>query len=79
MSRCCQLSGKKPQVGHNVSHSQRKTKRRYNPNISKKTIVDPVSGEKIKLKIATSTQRTLMKNPSKFKAQMKKLIAGKRK
>jgi large subunit ribosomal protein L28 len=33
MSRVCLLSGKRPQYGHNVSHSNRKTKRRFLPNL----------------------------------------------
>jgi large subunit ribosomal protein L28 len=68
----------KPQMGNNVSHSERKTKRRFNPNVSKKTIVDPVSGKKIKVKMSTRAARTLIKNPSKFRAQLKKLVAKKR-
>jgi large subunit ribosomal protein L28 len=78
MSRVCQLSGKKPQVGNNVSHSERKTRRKYNPNVSKRAIIDPVSGEKLRIKISTRAQRTLLKNPAKFKKQLKKLVAKKR-
>jgi large subunit ribosomal protein L28 len=69
----------KTQVGHNISHSERKTKRTFIPNISKRTITDPISGTKIRIKISTRAQRTLMKNPSKFKVQLKKLVAKKRK
>ena len=36
MARQCQLSGKKPMVGNNVSHSNAKTKRRFNINLVKK-------------------------------------------
>jgi len=36
MSRRCQVRGTKPEFGNNVSHSQRHTKRRWNPNIQKK-------------------------------------------
>ena len=36
MSRVCQLSGKKPMVGNNVSRSNKKTKRRFNINLIKK-------------------------------------------
>ena len=78
MGRKCQLSGKGPQTGHNVSHSERKTKRKYNPNVSKKTIVDPLTGTKLRIKISTRAQRTLLKNPSKFRVQLKKLVAKKR-
>jgi len=33
MSRVCQVTGKKPMVGNNVSHANNKTKRRFNPNL----------------------------------------------
>ena len=33
MSRICQVTGKSPMVGHNVSHANNKTKRRFNPNL----------------------------------------------
>jgi len=78
MGRKCQLSGKGPQTGNNVSHSERKTRRKYNPNVSKKTIVDPLTGTKLRIKISTRAQRTLLKNPSKFRVQLKKLVAKKR-
>ncbi len=78
MSKVCQLSGKRPQVGNNVSHSERKTRRRFLPNVSTKRIVDPVSGETIRVKLSTRAARTLVKNPSKFKNELKKLVAKKR-
>lgn len=74
MSKVCQLSGKRPGVGNKRSHSLRATKRRYLPNISKKTIIDPISGEKIKIKISTRAQRTLIKNPEKYSEELKKLV-----
>ena len=33
MSRVCMVTGKSPQVGHNVSHAKNRTKRRFNPNL----------------------------------------------
>lgn len=36
MSRVCQVTGKRPMVGHNVSHANNKTKRRFYPNLHKK-------------------------------------------
>lgn len=36
MSKVCQVTGKRPMTGHNVSHSNRKTKRRFLPNLHKK-------------------------------------------
>lgn len=38
MSRICQITGKKPRVGNNVSHANNKTKRRFNPNLQKHRI-----------------------------------------
>ena len=38
MSRVCELSGKSPMVGHNVSHSNIKTKRRFLPNLINVTL-----------------------------------------
>jgi large subunit ribosomal protein L28 len=74
MAKVCQLSGKRPATGNNRSHSLRATKRRFLPNISKKTIIDPVTGKKIKIKISAKAQKTLMKNPSKYKAELKRLV-----
>jgi len=64
MAKVCQLSGKRPSAGNNVSHSVRRTKRRFLPNLQKKRIFDPTSGRWIKVRIATSTLRTLFKEPS---------------
>ena len=75
MSQVCQLTGKKPQTGHNVSHSNRKTLRRYNPNLVTKKVVNPLTGKTVRLKISTRALRTLAKNPGKFSAQIAKLTA----
>ena len=55
----CEISGKGKMYGHNVSFSQRKTRKVFKPNIQKKTIV--VDGQKIKINVAASTLRTLKK------------------
>jgi large subunit ribosomal protein L28 len=39
MSRKCEICGKQPQVGNNVSHANNKSKRRFNPNLQKIRIV----------------------------------------
>lgn len=75
MAKVCQLSGKRPTTGNNRSHSMRATKRRFLPNVTKKTIIDPVSGKKIKIRLSTRAQRTLLKNPGKYAATLKKLVA----
>lgn len=74
MAKVCQLTGKRPATGNNRSHSLRATKRRFLPNISKKTIVDPITGKKVKVRLSTRAQRTLLKNPGKFSAELKKLV-----
>ena len=55
----CELTGKGKQFGHNVSFSQRHTKKVWKPNLQTKTIM--VDGRKLRLKISTSALRTLKK------------------
>lgn len=56
----CEMTGKKPSFGNNVSHSKRRTRRRWQPNIQKVTLVD-ADGKRRKVRIATSHLRTLYK------------------
>ena len=61
MSRKCQLSGKGPMSGNNVSHAKNRTKRRFLPNI--RTVrVTLEDGTTTKLKISAKELRTLKKN-----------------
>lgn len=62
MSRICDLTGKKAIVGNKVSHSNAKTKRRFNPNLHTKKFFVPELGEWIVLKVSTSAIRTINKN-----------------
>jgi len=62
MSKVCDLTDKKPQVGNNVSHSNIKTKRRFNPNLQKKRFYIPEEDKWITLKVSTSAIRTINKN-----------------
>ena len=55
----CEISGKGKMYGHNVSFSQRKTRKVFKPNVQKKTL--NIDGKKVKLKVATSTIRTFKK------------------
>jgi large subunit ribosomal protein L28 len=57
--RVCDITGKGKQFGNNVSFSQRHTKKVWEPNLQKKTIV--VDGKKVTLKISTQALRTLKK------------------
>lgn len=56
----CEISGKKPSFGSNVSHSKRHTKRRWNPNVQTVTITD-ADGKRRRVRIAARTLRTLYK------------------
>ena len=55
----CDICGKTPQFGHNVSHSNRHIKRRWNLNTHKKTLV--VDGKKVKVNICTRCLRNQYK------------------
>ncbi len=55
----CEISGKGKMYGHNVSFSQRKTRKVFKPNVQKKTLI--VDGKKVKVNVAASTIRTLKK------------------
>ena len=61
MSRICEVTGKKAIIGHSVSFSNRKTKRRFNPNLHVKKFYVPEMGGWISLKISTSALRTINK------------------
>ena len=61
MARVCELTGKRPITGNKVSHSNIKTRTFKQPNLKTKKIYDPESGQTIRLKLATSTIKTLDK------------------
>ena len=73
MSRVCQLTGKRPVAGNNVSHSNRKTKRRFLPNLHKKKIYIPEVDRWVNLKISSTALRTI--NKLGVYAYLKKLEA----
>ena len=62
MARVCDLTGKRPQVGNNVSHANNKTKRRFYPNLQTKRFYIPEEDAWITLKVSTSALRTINKN-----------------
>lgn len=59
MAYKCDISGKGKQFGHNVSHSMRATPKVWKPNLQSKTLL--INGQKVRVKLATSTIRTLKK------------------
>jgi large subunit ribosomal protein L28 len=61
MSRVCQITGKSVMVGNNVSHSNRKTKRTFRPNLITKKFYIPEEDQHITLKVSTAALRTINK------------------
>ncbi len=61
MSKVCQLTGKRVITGNNVSHSKRRTKRKFLPNLITKKFYLPEEDRFITLKICTSSLRTINK------------------
>ncbi len=62
MSRVCQITGKRPISGNKVSHSNRKTRRRFLPNLHKKRFFMPETGEWVTLKLSSNAIRTINKH-----------------
>ena len=59
MSRRCDLTGKGAQVGHKVSHSNIKTKRRFLPNLLNVTLISDALGRSVKLRVSANALRTI--------------------
>jgi len=62
MSRRCELTGTGVQSGHNVSHSNRKTNRRFNANVQRVTLRSEALGLTIPLRVTTRALRTVTKH-----------------
>ncbi len=61
MSKVCQITGKKPITGHNVSHSNKKTNRTFVPNLRIKKFYVPEWDEWVVLKVSAAGLRTITK------------------
>src|SRR2546430_2636634 len=59
MSRRCELTGKSAQVGHKVSHSNIKTKRRFLPNLLNVTMISDALGRSVKLRVSANALKTV--------------------
>ncbi len=59
MSRRCELTGKTAQVGHKVSHSNIKTKRRFLPNLLNVTLISDALGRPVRLRISAHALKTV--------------------
>jgi len=59
MSRRCDLTGKGPATGNRVSHSHRKTRRRFLPNLQPASLRSDLLGRIVRLRVSTSAPRTV--------------------
>ncbi len=59
MSRVCELTGKGPMSGNNVSHANNKTRRRFLPNLNEVTLISDTLGESFKLRVSAAGIRSV--------------------
>lgn len=59
MSRRCELTGKGPMVGNNVSHANNRTRRRFLPNLNDTTLMSEALGRTFSLRISASALRSV--------------------
>ena len=64
MTKKCELTGKNPMKGHNVSHANNKTKRRFLPNLKKAKFTSELLKRSIKLTVSNAGVRTVDKKGS---------------
>ena len=62
MSRRCGISGKGVAFGNNVSHSKRRTRRRFNPNLQVTSLISESLGRMVRLRLTTHAIRTIEHN-----------------
>jgi large subunit ribosomal protein L28 len=62
MARVCQITGKAPIVGNNVSHANNKTKRRFLPNLQRRKFWVESENRWIRLRLTNAALRTIDKN-----------------
>ena len=62
MSRVCELTGKGVMSGNNVSHSHRKTRRRFLPNLNRVTLMSDALGRTFRFRISTAALRSVDHN-----------------
>lgn len=75
MSRRCELTAKGPMVGHKVSHSNIKTKRRFLPNLCNVTFISDALGRNVRLRVSTNALKSVDHNGG-FDAYMLKASAA---
>ena len=62
MARVCQVTGKAPMVGNNVSHANNKTKRRFMPNLQRRRFFVESENRWVSLRLTNAALRTIDKN-----------------
>ncbi len=62
MARVCQVTGKKPMAGNNVSHANNKTKRRFLPNLQRRRFWVESENRWVSLRLTNAALRTIDKN-----------------
>jgi large subunit ribosomal protein L28 len=85
MSRRCELTAKGPLVGHKVSHSNIKTKRRFLPNLCSVTFISDALGRNVRLRVSTNALKSVDHNGGldvlspralELKRQIEKKVGG---
>lgn len=61
MAKSCQITGKSAQRGHKVSHSNIKSKRDFKANLQTKRLLNPATGQTMKLTLSTKAIKTIAK------------------
>ena len=59
MAKVCDICGKGPVTGNNVSHAHNKTKRNFVPNLQKKSIYSDILNQMVRLKISTKAIKSI--------------------
>ena len=59
MSKVCQVTGKRPQSGNNVSHAHNKTRRRFLPNLQVTSLLSDALGQVVRLRLSARAIRTI--------------------
>jgi large subunit ribosomal protein L28 len=62
MARVCQVTGKRPMTGNNISHANNKTKRRFLPNLQRRRFWVETENRWISLRLTNAALRTIDKN-----------------
>ena len=62
MARVCQVTGKGPMVGNNISHANNKTKRRFLPNLQRRRFWVESENRRVSLRLTNAALRTIDKN-----------------